>query len=145
MVYSKLIKKTIVTALFVVMMPLMVLAAEPYVATIGEDGYQVVEVEGGEYFFKPEHIVVQVNVPVKLVMKKTSFIVPHNIVLDAPEAGVRFKVDFGRDGLEIYFIPKKTGVYPFHCDKKLLFFKSHKEKGMEGKLEVVDDTGAYGR
>lgn len=144
MIYRAVIKGVIVS-LVVVLMPLFVFAEEPYVAHVDENGYQVVEVEGGEYFFKPEHIVVQVNVPVKLVVKKTSFIVPHNIILDAPEAGVRFSLNLGRDGLEIYFIPKKTGVYPFYCDKKLMFFKSHREKGMEGKLEVVEDTGTYVR
>jgi hypothetical protein len=30
-----------------------------------------------------------------------------------------------------------VGEYPFYCSKKLLFFKSHREKGMEGMLEVV--------
>jgi hypothetical protein len=28
------------------------------------------------------------------------------------------------------------GTFPFYCDKKLLFFKSHHERGQEGHLEV---------
>jgi hypothetical protein len=38
----------------------------------------------------------------------------------------------------IKFAPTKTGIYPFFCDKKFLMFKSHRERGMEGTLEVVE-------
>jgi plastocyanin len=38
----------------------------------------------------------------------------------------------------IKFTPKKAGSYPFYCSKKLLFFESHKDKGMKGTLEVVE-------
>jgi len=27
-------------------------------------------------------------------------------------------------------------LFAFYCDKRLLFFKSHHEKGMEGRLDV---------
>jgi hypothetical protein len=30
---------------------------------------------------------------------------------------------------------------PFIYDKKLLFFKSHREKGMEGQIEVTNGSG----
>ena len=32
--------------------------------------------------------------------------------------------------------PLATPGGRFYCDKKLLFFKSHREKGMEGVLKV---------
>jgi len=111
---------------------------KPYVATVGEDGVQTIEISGGDFYFKPNHIVVKVGVPVKLIVKKTTYVVPHDIVMDEPEAGINFKVNLNREGTEIYFIPKKVGVYPFYCDKKFLFFPSHREEGMEGKLEVVE-------
>jgi plastocyanin len=38
----------------------------------------------------------------------------------------------------IKFTPTKTGKFPFYCDKKLLFFKSHRERGMEGIIEVTE-------
>lgn len=128
----------IIAAVVLLLSSGLCLAQEKVVAEVGEDGVQTVEIVGGEYFFKPGHIVVKVNVPVKLIVRKTSRIVPHDIVMDAPEAGINFKINFGRDGEEVHFIPKKTGIYPFYCDKKLLFFDSHREKGMEGKLEVVE-------
>jgi plastocyanin len=36
----------------------------------------------------------------------------------------------------VRFIPVKEGQFTFYCDKRLLFFKSHREKGMEGRLDV---------
>jgi hypothetical protein len=36
----------------------------------------------------------------------------------------------------IRFTPTQRGLFTFYCDKKLLFFKSHRDKGMEGLLDV---------
>lgn len=107
-------------------------------ATIAEDGVQRVEILGGSYFFKPRHIVVKVNVPVELIVKKESGITPHNIALRAPDAGIDFEESLGKEPKVIRFTPTKTGKYPFYCGKKLLFFESHREKGMEGMLEVTE-------
>jgi plastocyanin domain-containing protein len=108
------------------------------VAEIGADGVQRVEVIGGSYYFDPAVIVVKVNVPVELRVRKESGITPHNIVLKAPEAGIDFSVSLSTTPKSITFTPKKTGKYPFECTHKLLFFKSHKDQGMHGILEVVD-------
>ena len=107
-------------------------------ATVDKDGVQRVEVIGGEYFFDPDHIIVKVNVPVELTVRKKSGVVPHDIVINAPEAGINFKEGFGKEPKVIKFTPTKTGKYPIYCSKQLLFFKSHKERGMEGLLEVVE-------
>jgi len=109
------------------------------VAVIGADGVQHVEITGGEYFYDPNYIVVKVNVPVELKVKKTSGYVPHDIVVKAPDAGIDFKTDIGsKDPAIIKFTPTKVGKYPMYCDKKLLFFKSHRERGMDGMIEVVE-------
>lgn len=109
------------------------------VAAIGADGVQRVEVAGGEYFYDPNYIVVKVNVPVELKVKKTSGYVPHDIVVKAPEAGIDFKTDFGgKEPAVIKFTPTRVGKYLMYCDKKLLFFKSHRDRGMEGMIEVVE-------
>ncbi|MDH5756485.1 MAG: cupredoxin domain-containing protein [Nitrospinota bacterium] len=107
-------------------------------AEVGEDGTQVVEILGGEYFFTPNRIIVKVNIPVVLRVRKESYVVPHNIAIKAPDAGIDFDVDFGREASEIKFTPTKKGEYPMECTKQLLWFKSHKESGMVGVLEVVD-------
>ncbi len=107
-------------------------------ATVGDDGVQRVEVMGGSYFFTPNHIIVKVNMPVELIVRKESGIVPHNIVVKAPEAGIDFDVALASEPKVIRFTPTRVGTYPMYCSKKLLFFESHREKGMEGVIEVVE-------
>ena len=108
-------------------------------ANIDDDGIQRVEVTGGGYFFDPDHIIVKVNVPVELTFKKTPGITPHNIIISVPDAGIDINEDMGKDSRTIRFIPLKTGKYAMYCDKRFLFFKSHRERGMEGILEVVEN------
>jgi hypothetical protein len=110
----------------------------PFAVPIDKDGVQRVEVLGGGYFFKPNHIVVKINVPVELLVRKEGGIVPHTIVIDAPEAGIKVNESLSTDPAKISFTPTKVGSYPFYCNKKLLFFESHREKGMKGVLEVVE-------
>ncbi len=113
-------------------------AKKIYTATVDTDGIQRVKVSGGEYFFDPNYIILKVNVPVELVIRKEPTIVPHNIIINAPEAGIDIRENFGKNPKLIKFTPKKTGKYPFYCDKRFLFFKTHKEKGMEGMIEVIE-------
>lgn len=60
-----------------------IFAQEPgkkiYRATIDADGIQRVEVLAGSYYFDPNYIIVKVNVPVELKIRKESGITPHNI------------------------------------------------------------------
>ena len=107
-------------------------------ATIDSDGVQRVELVGGGYFFKPNRIIVKVNVPVELKLRKESGVVPHNFVLKAPEAGMDLELSIGTEPKVVKFVPTKPGTYPFYCSKKLLFLESHREKGMKGMLEVVE-------
>jgi len=108
------------------------------VASIGTDGVQRVEIVGGSYFFDPNYVIVKVNVPVEIKVKKESGMVPHDFVLKAPEAGIDVRVDLGKEPQTIRFTPTKVGEYPFYCAKKLLFFESHREKGMKGILKVEE-------
>ena len=108
------------------------------VAAVDADGIQRVEITGGSYFFDPNVIVVKVNVPVELKVKKAGGATPHNIVLKAPEAGIDFSVSLGKAPKTVTFTPTKVGRYPFWCTKRFLFFKSHKAHGMKGALEVVE-------
>ncbi|MCK9418371.1 MAG: cupredoxin domain-containing protein [Nitrospirae bacterium] len=109
------------------------------VATVDADGVQRVEVIGGEYYFDPNYIVVKVNKPVELTVRKAPGYIPHDMVVKAPEAGIDFKVDLDAKKTDIVkFTPTKIGKYEMFCDKKMLFFKSHKDKGMDGMIEVVE-------
>jgi plastocyanin domain-containing protein len=108
------------------------------VATLGPDGVQHMEVTGGSYYFDPNVIVVKVNVPVELIVKKAGGVTPHTLVLKAPEAGIDISASLSSKPAHLMFTPTKVGKYTFVCTKKLLFFKSHEERGMHGVLEVVE-------
>lgn len=111
---------------------------ELFRATLDPDGVQRASIVAGDFYFHPNHIVVKVNVPVELSVRKNTLIVPHDIMVRAPEAGIDFKVELSREPQLIRFTPTKTGTYPMYCDKKFLFFPSHREEGMEGVVEVVE-------
>ena len=113
-------------------------ATKRFVATIDKDGYQRVEMTAGEYYFDPSVVVVKVNVPVELTIRKTGGITPHTIAMKAPGADLDFTVDISKDPKKISFMATKTGTYPFECTERFLFFKSHKDRGMHGALEVVE-------
>lgn len=106
---------------------------------VDSDGVQRVEITGGSYYFDPDYVIVKVNVPVELTFTKTPGITPHNIVIDAPEAGIEIRENMSTKPKKVTFTPVKTGKFDIFCDKRFLFFKSHREKGMEGILEVVDE------
>jgi plastocyanin len=101
------------------------------------DGVQRVRLVAGSYFFKPNHIIVKANVPVELTASRESGITPHDLVIRAEEAGINVKEDLSSDPKKIAFTATKPGKYPIYCSKKLPFMAGHREKGMEGILEVV--------
>ena len=111
---------------------------EVFGAVIDADGKQRVQILGGSYFFKPRHVIVKANIPVELSVSLEPGIVPHTFVIKAAEAGIDIDEALHTDPTTIAFTPKATGKYTFFCKNKLLFFKSHQEKGMEGILEVVE-------
>lgn len=106
-------------------------------ATIDNDGVQKIDIIGGSYFFKPNYIVVKVGIPVTLKVSKEWGLAPHDIVAKFPEAGIEFQENLSSTPKTIKFTPTRVGKYPFYCSKKAPFSKSHREKGMEGVIEVV--------
>jgi plastocyanin domain-containing protein len=106
------------------------------VATVGADGVQRVEILGGGYFYNPNYVVVKVNVPVELTLKREPGFTPHDFVIKAPEAGIEVSAAMETKPTVVRFTPTKPGKYPFYCSKKMVFMSSHRDKGMEGMLEV---------
>lgn len=135
-------RKILAVVLLLLMACAVVVAAQAaekrFIATIDADGVQRVHMTGSEYYFDPNVVVVKINVPVELHVKKAGGIAPHDIVLKAPEAGIDFAESLGNEVKIIRFTPAKAGAYPFECTKRFLFFKSHKDQGMHGVLEVVE-------
>ncbi len=131
-------KRSIVTILLL-MLTAAAFAAGPekkvFNATV-EKGVQKVSMAAGSYFFDPNYVIVKANIPVELTIKKEPG-TPHDFVIDAPDAGMSIKEPLSTEPKVIKFTPTKPGKYPFYCDKKLLFFPSHRSKGMEGTIEVT--------
>jgi plastocyanin domain-containing protein len=109
-----------------------------YTATVDKDGVQHIRVIGGGYFFKPDRIVVKKNIPVELSVSREPGMVPHSIVANAPEAGIVFDESLSSNPKIIIFTAQATGEYVFYCKNKLPFLPSHREKGMQGIIEVVE-------
>ena len=122
--------------LTVVMLVLMVTLSDssaggegqPFIAQVNSDGVQRAAIVGGNYFFRPSHIIVKINKPVELSVRKDGWLVPHNFIIDAPEAGISVDESLDTDPKRITFVPTKTGIYSYYCDKKLLLMDSHRVK-----------------
>ncbi len=111
---------------------------EVYTATVDKDGTQHVSIIAGGYFFKPNRIVVKKNIPVEFSVSREPGMVPHSIVVNAPEAGIVIDESLSSNPKTITFTAQATGEYVFYCKNKLPFFPSHREKGMQGIIEVVE-------
>jgi len=115
----------------------LVSAADEVVLVPDADGVQRATMTVDSYFYKPDHLVVRAGPPVELTLISQTTFTPHNFVLKQPDAGMVINEDIGAgDTVKVRFTPTKAGVFAFYCDKKLLFFKSHREKGMEDVLKV---------
>jgi plastocyanin len=89
------------------------------------------------YSFTPPEVVVEAGKPITLTLNNESFLIPHNFLLDDP-SGIRLvDADISSGDTEVVTLTLiEPGIYPFYCDKKLFFFPSHREQGMEGRLIV---------
>ncbi len=89
------------------------------------------------YAYTPPHISVEAGMPIEFQLENQSFLTPHNFIIDYPDVGLQHNVsvDAG-DRVTIRFVAQTPGTYTFYCDKQLLFFPSHQEEGMEGRLDV---------
>ncbi|HXN06241.1 MAG TPA: cupredoxin domain-containing protein [Nitrospiria bacterium] len=114
-------------------------AEELLVLQTSPDGVQRAEIIAGSYSYIPDHLIIKLNVPVELTIRSKTWIVPHTIVLRDPDAGLEIHQDIpaGKSAV-VRFIPTRLGKFKYYCDKKLLFFKSHEDRGMTGILEVTE-------
>ncbi len=109
----------------------------PLIVELSEDGIQRAAITLDSYFFRPNQLVVKAGYPVEFVLTSETIITPHNFVLKEPTAGLQIDESVGAgDSVSVRFTPTQSGIFTFYCDKKLLFFPSHREEGMEGILEV---------
>ncbi len=101
-----------------------------------------IEIELGDFRFRPDEIRVPEGVTVTLELSNTDAITPHDFVLEIPETGTDLRIDVPPGKTVTFsFTTPASGVYPFYCSKRFLFFKSHRERGMEGRLIVLPGSG----
>jgi len=109
----------------------------PVTAEVGPDGVQRADITLDSYSFTPAHLIVQAGKSVELTLTSVTTLTPHDFILKEPAAGLSVAQQVGpRETAKVIFTPTKPGIYVFYCDKKLPFFPSHREQGMEGRLEV---------
>jgi len=107
------------------------------IAEVGSDGVQHASITLDSYSFTPARLIVQAGRSVELTLISVTNLTPHNFILKDPAAGLSVAQEVGpRETAKVIFTPTNPGIYVFYCDKKLPFFPSHREQGMEGRLEV---------
>jgi plastocyanin domain-containing protein len=117
--------------------PAFAAAPESVIVPLSQDNVQRLEITVDSYSFTPSRFVVKQNIPVELIFKSISWVVPHNFVLKSPEAGITIEKEIGSGETTIVrFTPTRIGEFKFSCTKKLLFFPSHEDQGMVGTLVV---------
>ena len=116
-------------------------ADTPFVVPVDADGVQRTTVTLDSFSYAPSHLVVVAGKPVELTLVSESSFVPHDLVIDDPASGLSVKQNVGSGDTEkVSFTPEKPGRYAFYCSKKPPFGKSHREKGMEGVIEVKEQA-----
>ena len=109
----------------------------PMVIPVAADGVQRATLTLDSYSYTPSHLIVEAAKPVELTLTSVTTIIPHNFIIKDPAGSlfVEQEVSAGRT-VTITFTPPQPGTFPIYCDKRLWPLPSHRDKGMEGKLEV---------
>ena len=118
-------------------------AAEPFqpgpsvVIAVAEDGVQRATITLDSYSYSPNHLIVEAGKPVELMLTSVTTMIPHNFIIKDPTGRLSVEQDVSAGKtVTITFTPTQPGIFPIYCDKRLWPFPSHRDKGMEGKLEV---------
>ena len=110
---------------------------QPFTVPTDSDGVQRTTVVLDSYSYEPGHLVVEKGKPVELILKSVTTLTPHNFIVKDPAGGFSVEQDVGAGKTVVLkFTPPLSGTFPIYCDKRLWPLPSHRDKGMEGKLEV---------
>jgi heme/copper-type cytochrome/quinol oxidase subunit 2 len=109
----------------------------PFVVPVAADGVQRATVILDSYSYQPGHLIVQTGKPVELTLTSVTTFAPHNFIIKDPAGSLRVEQDVSAGKTVIVkFTPTQSGTFAIYCDKRLWPLPSHRDKGMEGKLEV---------
>jgi plastocyanin len=104
------------------------------VAELGSD-VQVARLRLESYYFEPSRLMVQVDVPVRLVLENGTLLTGHDFSIFAP--GARLEIDAyvpARQQVTVQFIPEVVGEFRYYCN-----IDDHAERGEVGTLVVVEE------
>ena len=109
----------------------------PIIVSISPDGVQRATVILDSYSYSPNHLVVESGKLVELTLTSRTTFIPHNFVMKELSSGLLIEQDVGAGKTVVAKLaPTQPGRFPFFCDKRLWPMPSHRDKGMEGLLEV---------
>ena len=109
----------------------------PVAIPVAADGVQRATVTLDSYSYTPNHMIVEAGKPVELTLTSVTTIIPHNFIIKDPAGTLSVEQDVSAGKtVTIIFTPTLPGTFPIYCDKRLWPLPSHRDKGMEGKLEV---------
>jgi heme/copper-type cytochrome/quinol oxidase subunit 2 len=109
----------------------------PAMIPIAADGVQRATVTLDSYSYTPNHLIVEAEKPVELTLTSVTTIIPHNFIIKDPAGRLSVEQDVSAGKtVTITFTPTQPGTFTIYCDKRLWPLPSHRDKGMEGKLEV---------
>ncbi|MDF0644892.1 MAG: cupredoxin domain-containing protein [Nitrospira sp.] len=111
--------------------------AVPVAVPLGADGVQRATITLDSYSYAPAHLIVETGKPVEFTLTSVTTIIPHNFIIKDSASGLSVEQDVGAGRTAVVrFTPSKPGVFSIYCDKRLWPLPSHRDKGMEGTLEV---------
>ena len=112
-------------------------SSPPVVIPMTADGMQRATVMLDSYSYTPNHLIVEAGKPVELTLTSVTTIIPHNFIIKDQSGSLSVEQDVSAGKtVTITFTPTQPGIFPIYCDKRLWPLPSHRDKGMEGKLEV---------
>jgi len=108
------------------------------VAVAANSPPSLIHVTLGDYQFNPATISAGTGKPLVLELQNIDALTPHNFTLKDAAAGLDVDVNVSAGSTkQVTVTPTLPGTYPFYCNKKLPFMKSHRDRGMQGKFVVV--------
>jgi heme/copper-type cytochrome/quinol oxidase subunit 2 len=112
-------------------------SSSPMVIPVAEDGVQRATITLDSYSYTPNHLIVEAGKPVELALISVTTIIPHNFIIKSPTGNLSVEQDVSAGKtVTIRFTPTQPGTFPIYCDKRFWPLPSHRDKGMEGTLEV---------
>ena len=139
--YCRFIQTLKVLTLIAVLLLVITLISEDgsvvCIAQADDQGIQRATIIMDSYSYSPNELSVEAGKPVELTLRNAATFTPHTFHLTDPASGLHVHAEVSAgESQTVSFTPNQRGTFTFYCEKKLLFFKSHRERGQEGRLEV---------